>query len=64
MVTDEWEQLHTNRTKSSSRTKTDDAIGVDGEGPGRKRPFKKKRKCYECYNTESKDRHLGLGLGP
>jgi len=51
MGTDEWEQLHTNRTKSSSRTKADNAIGVDGEGPGRKRPFKRKRKCYECEST-------------
>jgi len=36
IVTDEWESLHTDRTKFSLRTKTDDTIDVDREGSERK----------------------------
>ena len=52
MITDEQKQSHTNRTKFSSKTEIDNAIGVDREGSEGKRPFKRKRKYYECRSTD------------
>jgi len=51
MVTNEWEQLYTDRIKYSSRTEADNTIDIDGENP-RKKPFKRKRKCYKYGSTD------------
>jgi len=43
IVTNKWKQSHTDKTKSFSRIKVDNAIDINRKSLGRKKPFKRKK---------------------